>query len=134
MNAEQQALLEELKAKSKLTGAERAQLKTLEKLKAKGDQKPKSSAKKKVENKFGIKPTTGAKAFPLRLTEDDKASIANLTQRVLDDDMEGVIMKLGQAKEVNATKLLRAGLLLLEQRSSEEIIDAIQQVKLKMIR
>lgn len=134
MNEQQQAQFEELKAKTKLTGAERAQLKALEKLKAKGEQKPKSASQKKADNKFGIKPTTETTTYSLRLTDDDKASLTNLQQRILDDAAESAVMKLGNTREINGTKLLRAGLLLLEEKSSEEIIDAIQQVKLKMIR
>lgn len=134
MNEEQRTQLEELKAKGKLTGTERAQLKALEKIKSKTEKQAKSATEKKASNKYGVKPTTKVSAYPLRLTDDDKASMANLEQRILDEATESVVMKLGSTREINGTKLLRAGLLLLEEKSSEEIIDAIQQVKLKMIR
>jgi hypothetical protein len=45
-----------------------------------------------------------------------------------------IINELGSEREINDTKLIRAAVYLLKEHSHEEIINAIKQVKLNMIR
>lgn len=132
MTKDIQAQLDELKAKKSPTGSERAQIKVLER-ELKQAQKKESEAKK-TSNVFATKPTTKANPLPIRFAGNERAGLTNLANDIKSDSLELVIEQLGSEREINETKLVRAAVYLLHQHSHEEIIDAIKQVKLNMIR
>ncbi len=127
MTKDIQTQLDELKAKKNLTGNDRAQIKVLER-----DLKKESEEKK--SNVFATKPTTKANPLPIRFAGNERAGLTTLGNDIKSESMELVIDQLGSEREINETKLVRAAVYLLRQHSHEEIIDAIKQVKLNMIR
>lgn len=125
-------LLAEIKKKSKLTSADRAQIKILErkvKQAEKHDIKP-----EKATNVFATKPTTKITPLPIRFSSAERTGLTELANDIKTNNTEQVINKLGSEREINDTKLIRAAILLLKDRSHDEIIDAIKEVKLNMIR
>ncbi len=64
----------------------------------------------------------------------DLQVVSELANDIKSDSMELVIEELGSEREINDTKLVRAAVYLLREHSHAEIIDAIKQVKLNMIR
>lgn len=126
-------LLNQLKSKKKLTPTERAQLKALER-KAKQQQKQEQKERKPKGNVFATIPTTKITPLPIRFTSGERVGLATLADDIKSESMELVINTLGSAREINDTKLVRAAVYLLQMHSHEEIVDAIKQVKLNMIR
>lgn len=131
MTKDTQAQLDELKAKKNLTGNERAQIKVLERELKKAQKK---ESEKKKSNVFATKPTTKANPLPIRFAGNERDGLTTLGNDIKSESMELVIEQLGSEREINETKLVRAAVYLLSQHSHEEIIDAIKQVKLNMIR
>lgn len=132
LNADNQ-LLKQLKSKKKLTPTERAQLKALER-KEKQQQKQEQQENKPKGNVFATVPTTQITPLPIRFTSGERVGLTTLADDIKSEDMELVINTLGSAREINDTKLVRAAVYLLQTHSHEEIVDAIKQVKLNMIR
>ena len=132
LNADNQ-LLNQLKSKKKLTPTERAQLKALER-KVKQQQKQEQQESKPKGNVFATVPTTKITPLPIRFTSGERVGLTTLADDIKSEDMELVINTLGSAREINDTKLVRAAVYLLQTHSHEEIVDAIKQVKLSMIR
>ncbi|MGF1836781.1 hypothetical protein [Photobacterium sanguinicancri] len=126
-------LLNQLKSKKKLTPTERAQLKALER-KAKQQQKQEQKERKPKGNVFATIPTTKITPLPIRFTSGERVGLTTLADDIKSESMELVINTLGSAREINDTKLVRAAVYLLQMHSHEEIVDAIKQVKLNMIR
>lgn len=126
-------LLNQLKSKKKLTPTERAQLKALER-KAKQQQKQEKKERKPKGNVFATIPTTKITPLPIRFTSGERVGLTTLADDIKSESMELVINTLGSAREINDTKLVRAAVYLLQMHSHEEIVDAIKQVKLNMIR
>ncbi|NOH36536.1 hypothetical protein [Vibrio chagasii] len=124
-------LLAELKQKKKLTGSERAQLKMLER---KINRAEKPSKQESKSNVFATKPTTKINPLPIRFSNDERTGITELANDIKTNNLELVITELGSEREINDTKLVRAAVYLLKQHSHEDIVDAIKQVKLNMIR
>ncbi|KXI20928.1 hypothetical protein, partial [Photobacterium sanguinicancri] len=114
---------------------ERAQLKALER-KAKQQQKQEQEQKERKPkgNVFATIPTTQITPLPIRFTSGERVGLTTLADDIKSESMELVINTLGSAREINDTKLVRAAVYLLQMHSHEEIIDAIKQVKLNMIR
>lgn len=125
-------LMNELDNRVKLTGAEKAKLKVLKKKANKGE--PKKEEKVPTKNVFAIRPTTQLKPLPIRFSEHERAGLSELANDIISAELEQVIMELGSVRDVNETKLIRAAVLLLKDRSHQEIIAAIKEVKLSMIR
>ncbi|EMK6670665.1 TPA: hypothetical protein ACN36B_004396 [Vibrio parahaemolyticus] len=125
--------LDELKSKKKLTGSERAQLKALER-KSKQSQKETKADKKPLSNVFATKPTTNINPLPIRFSGNERAGITELANDIKRESQMLIINELGSEREINDTKLIRAAVYLLKEHSHEEIINAIKQVKLNMIR
>lgn len=132
MTNDEKQLLAELEAKSKLGPKEKAQLKNL-KLQLKKE-KAKEEPGNKISNVFGTEATTTIKPLPIRFSSSERAGITTRGKDIKANNKELIITKLGREGEVNDTKLIRAAVLLMQQHTDEEIIDAIQQVKLNMIR
>ena len=132
LNADNQ-LLNQLKSKKKLTPTERAQLKALER-KVKQQQKQEQQESKPKGNVFATVPTTKITPLPIRFTSGERVGLTTLADDIKSEDMELVINTLGSAREINDTKLVRAAVYLLQTHSHKEIVDAIKQVKLNMIR
>lgn len=126
-------LLNELKAKKKPTGAERAQMKVLERKINQAKKDTQAEAKTKT-NVFATKPTTKINPLPIRFSGSERTGLTELANDIKSDSMELVITELGSEREINDTKLVRAAVYLLKQHSHEEIVEAIKQVKLNMIR
>lgn len=121
--------LNELKSKKKLTGGEKARVKILEKK----QQKETESTKK--ANAFSTKPTTKVAPVPIRFTSDELAGLTQKINQLKDDNPRLIVEVLGDhARAVNRTTLIRAAIKLLESHSDEEIIQAIKDVKLSMLR
>ena len=133
MTNEELQRLEELKGKKRLSGAENAELKLLEK-KTKKANKVKEQEEKSRTNVFATKPTTKINPLPIRFSGAERTGITQLANDIKTESMELVINELGSEREINDTKLVRAAVYLLKQHSHEEIVDAIKQVKLNMIR
>ncbi|WP_136487845.1 hypothetical protein [Vibrio sp. H11] len=123
--------LAELKAKPKLTAGDRAQIKILENAIKKS---AKSKPDNKTNNAFAIKPTTKLAPLPIRFSSDERTGLTQLKNDIKTQNQEKVITELGSDREINDTKLIRAAIYLLKTHSHDEIIDAIKQVKLNMIR
>jgi hypothetical protein len=130
MNEQELQQLEELKAKSKLTPKERVQLKMLTK-KSKAET---VSEPVKAANVFATKPTTKISPLPIRFLEHERAGLKTLANDIKSESLMEVIDVLGSENEINDTKLVRAAVLLLKQHSHSEIIAAIKETKLSMIR
>lgn len=133
MPNEIQSQVDELKAKKKLSPIERAQLKALER-KARKSQKPETVENQSKGNIFATKPTTKINPLPIRFSNSERAGLTTLADDIKNGNLEMIITELGSVREINDTKLVRAAVYLLKQRSHEEIIQAIKQVKLSMIR
>ncbi|HDY8168884.1 TPA: hypothetical protein RQK98_004213 [Vibrio vulnificus] len=133
MSNEIQQQIGELKAKKKLTGADRARLKVLER-ELKQSQKDAQAEAKSKTNVFATEPTTKKPALPIRFLSNERAGLTELANDIKTQSLELVITELGSKREINDTKLVRAAVYLLKQHSHEEIVEAIKQVKLNMIR
>ena len=125
-----QSQIDELKIKKNLTGSERAQIKMLE-LKLK---QAKKALEVKKTNVFATKPTTKIFPLPIRFSDRERIGLTELANDIKTESKELIINELGSEREINDTKLVRAAVYLLKQCSHEEIISAIKQVKLNMIR
>lgn len=132
MSNELQTELEQLKAKPKLSGADRARIKRIEKDLEK--QKKTALPEKTKSNVFATKPTTQIKPLPIRFSSEERTGITELANDIKSDSLEMVITELGREGEINDTKLVRAAVHLLKERTHAEIIQAIKEVKLNMIR
>ena len=132
MFEDEQLLLNKLRLKKKLTGGERAKIKALER-KEKQAQREIEVTKTKP-NVFAIKPTTKLKPLPIRFSSDERAGLTELANDIKAERAELIVGELGSLREINDTKLIRAAIHLLKQHSHCEIIDAIKQVKMNMIR
>ncbi len=133
MTNEEQQQLADLKAKKKLSGGERAQLKALER-KAKQAEKGATPDTKPQSNVFATKPTTKINPLPIRFSGGERVGLTELANDIKTESQELIITELGSEREINDTKLVRAAVYLLKQHSHAEIIEAIKQVKLNMIR
>lgn len=119
---------------SKLSPKEKAKLKALQR-KVKADEKkttPQDATPK--GNVFATKPTTKITPLPIRFSGSERAGLRTLSDDLKAQHMEKIIKELGGEREINETKLIRAAVLLLKERSPDEIIGAIKEVKLNMIR
>lgn len=128
MTNEQQQQLIELRAKAKLLPAEKATLKNLERLEKKEQSKPATN------NVFATKPTTKIQPLPIRFSKAERTGLSELGKDLKRNNLALIIEELGSENEINETKLIRAAILLMKERSQEEIINAIKEVKLNMIR
>ncbi|ELB2105505.1 hypothetical protein [Vibrio parahaemolyticus] len=133
MSNEIQQQIDEIKAQKKVTGADRARLKVLER-QLKQSQKDEQTEVKAKNNVFATKPTTKVNPLPIRFAGGERTGLTELANDIKSDSMELVIEELGSEREINDTKLVRAAVYLLREHSHAEIIDAIKQVKLNMIR
>ena len=131
-NAIQQEI-DEIKAKKKLSGGDRARIKVLER-ELKQQQKNESSESKPKGNVFATQPTTKINPLPVRFSNGERIHITEIGNDIKTQNQELVINELGSLNDINDTKLIRAAVYLLGERSHEEIVDAIKQVKLNMIR
>lgn len=132
LSSEEESLLNELKIKNKLTPTEKAKLKNLER-KVKIELKETNSEKKKG-NVFAIKSTTKVSPLPIRFLEPERTGLKTLADDIISDSLHEVITELGDKREINETKLIRAAVYLLKERSHTEIIKAIKDIKLQMLR
>ena len=127
--------LEELLEKKKtgtLKPAERAQLKNLER-KLKSEEKSQVSSQVKT-NLFGKIATTKVHPKPIRFLEHEITGLATRRDSLKTNQPEMIIQELGSLREINDTKLIRAAVLLLADVSDEDLIKAIKQVQLNMVR
>ncbi|HAT8502180.1 TPA: hypothetical protein ACGU7P_004086 [Vibrio vulnificus] len=131
MSNEVQQQIDELKAKKKVTGADRARLKVLERQLKQSQQEDEIRSKRNV---FATKPTTKINPLPIRFAGSERTGLTELANDIKSNNMELVITELGSEREINDTKLVRAAVYLLKQHSHAEIVEAIKQVKLNMIR
>ncbi|YCO02415.1 hypothetical protein ACB087_09985 (plasmid) [Vibrio sp. VNB-15] len=131
MSKEVQQQIDDLKAKKKVTGADRARLKVLERQLKQAQQEDDTRTKSNV---FATKPTTNINPLPIRFAGSERSGLTELANDIKSDNMELVITELGSEREINDTKLVRAAVYLLKQHTHFEIIEAIKQVKLSMIR
>ncbi|AQS39740.1 hypothetical protein Sps_04655 [Shewanella psychrophila] len=127
--------LDELLEKKKsgtLKPAERAQLKNLER-KLKSEEKSQVSSQVKT-NLFGQIATTKVHPKPIRFLEHEITGLATRRDSLKTNHPEMIIEELGSLREINDTKLIRAAVLLLADVSDEDLIKAIKQVQLNMVR
>ncbi|MGR5333666.1 hypothetical protein [Photobacterium damselae] len=126
-----QEQLDILRAKKNLTGAERAQIKVFERELKKAN---KEKQDQQLTNVFATTPTTKITPLPIRFGQPERTGLKQLSNDIKSQSLEKVIIELGHEGEINETKLVRAAVYLLKKHSHAEIIDAIKQVKLNMIR
>lgn len=131
---EDQSLLDELKAKNKLSPGERAQVKSLERKDKASQKKEANKSSSKPQNVFAVKSTTKVSPLPIRFLEPERTGLKTLADDITSENLNEVIMELGDTREINETKLVRAAVLLLKQHSNSEIIKAIKEIKLQMLR
>lgn len=72
--------------------------------------------------------------MPIRFLEHERVGLKTLANDIKSESLMEVIDVLGSENEINDTKLVRAAVLLLKQHSHSEIIAAIKETKLSMIR
>ncbi|PLS40862.1 MULTISPECIES: hypothetical protein [Bacteria] len=133
MSNEIQQQIDALKTKKKLTGADRARLKVLDRELKQFNKDAQTKTKAKA-NVFATKPTTKINPLPIRFSNAERIGITELANDIKTESIELVIHDLGSEREINDTKLVRAAVYLLKQHSHKEIVEAIRQVKLNMIR
>ena len=127
--------LDELLAKQKsgkLKPAEKAQLKNLQR-KQKSEENDANQHSVKT-NVFGQIATTKIHPKPIRFLEHELTGLATRRDSLKTNQPEMIIKELGSLREINDTKLIRAAVLLLADVSDDELIKAIKQVQLNMIR
>lgn len=137
MTNEENDLLIELRAMPRLDGRGKAQLKKLERLESK-----KSNVGEKIKgNAFGTTATTNIDPIPVRMTTTEKNSIVDRRTNIISNDAEEAVLKVGltgrtldKSQGLSNSMLLRAAIFLMKDRSNSEVLDAIQQVRLMMIR
>jgi hypothetical protein len=127
MTNQEQRLIE-LKNISKKTAKEKAEIKVLEHA---IKQQNKTNFKKNI---FATQATTKINPLPIRFTKNDRTRLSNLANDLKNDNKELIIDELGDLREINDTKLLRAAVLLLVNTPHKEIIKAIKLVKKDMLR
>ena len=128
MDSEKKLLIEKLRKKSSLLPKERATLKNLERA-------AKKESKADVnQNVFATQATTNIAPLPVRFTQAERSGLTELANDIKNQNKVMVIDQLGSERDINDTKLLKAAIFLMKQNSHEEIIKAIKQVKLNMIR
>ena len=132
MNNQQLEELLEKKKTGTLKPAERAQLKNLER-KLKSEEKSQVSSQVKT-NLFGKIATTKIHPKPIRFLQHEMAGLATRKDSLKTNQPEMIIQELGSLREINDTKLIRAAVLLLADVSDEDLIKAIKQVQLNMVR
>lgn len=133
---EEQALLNDLRNKAKLLPQEKAQLKNLERKEKASKKKEAKLGETKSKNVFAVKSTTKISPLPIRFLPNERAGLRTRADDIKMDSLAEVIDELGLEgeKEINETKLVRAAVFLLKQRTNSEIIRAIKEVKLQMLR
>lgn len=129
-----QEQLNELRNKSTLLPAEKAKLKALERKEKQSKKKQVTPGQAVQSNVFAVKATTKVSPLPIRFLAYERAGLKTLANDIKSESIEEVIEVLGREDEINDTKLVRAAVLLLKQRSNSEIIQAIKEVKLAMVR
>ena len=132
-NKDTAAELAALKALPKPTPTEKAQIKALERQLKKESQKG-PAAGDQTANVFAITATTKISPLPIRFTATERAGLTTLRDDLRSQAAEQIVTELGSLNEINDTKLVRAAVLLLQERTPDEIIAAIKEVKLNMLR
>lgn len=130
MNEQELQQLSVLKVKNKLSPKERVQLKMLMK-------KSKTETVNelvKETNVFAVKPTTKVSPLPIRFLEHERMGLKSLANDIKSQSLMEIINVLGSENDINDTKLVRAAVLLLKQHTHSEIIAAIKETKLSMVR
>lgn len=131
MNNEEIQELESLKGKGKLSPKEKARIKALER-KAKAETKKESSSP--ASNVFATKPTTKIAPLPIRFSDGERTGLRTRGDSIKANSAEMVVMELGSLRDINETKLIRAAVHLLKDRTDEEIVQAIKDVRVGMVR
>lgn len=129
-----QTQLDDLRAKKHLSGADRAKIKVLERELKLATQKSTIQDKQPQTNIFATTPTTKIHPLPIRFSKCERIGLTQLANEIKTHELELIISELGSEREINDTKLVRAAVYLLKQQNHEEIVAAIKQVKLNMIR
>jgi hypothetical protein len=124
----------ELKAKSKLTPQEKGELGALERLAKKQNEITERPEKQVRTNTFGAVATTKIVPKPIRFLETELTALATRGDTLKTNCSKMIIEELGSMREINSTKLIRAGLVLLMEADDETVIRAIKDVQMKMFR
>lgn len=112
---------------------EKARLKVLQRQQKRQDTEKQSDNIAKT-NVFGKIATTKIHPKPVRFLEHEITGLATRRDSLKTHCPEMIVQELGSLKEVNDTKLIRAAVLLLANVSDEDLIRAIKQVQLNMVR
>lgn len=124
-----QKRFDELKNKAKLSPAEKAELKVLQKQASKQQKAVSDNA---PSNEFGITKTTAVKPYPIRFTETDHNLLSSMSDNLINHHSDEVQQQLGSLREINKTKLIRAAIHALNECSPAEQIAFIKDVKFNM--
>ncbi|MFL7036457.1 hypothetical protein BCS71_25305 (plasmid) [Vibrio lentus] len=132
MTNEDKALLEDLKGKPtrELKPAEKAKLKSLERL-AKKEQQA-EAPKPKRNNTFGVTPTTKLASVPFRISGEEKSIMTDTAKRITGTEL--FYDRLGGKDDLSNNTQMRAALRAYEKLSDEEKVEAIREAKLSMAR
>ena len=133
LNTERLLLLEEKKIKGQLTPQEAGELKSLQRLAKKQQAKDEKISEPKT-NVFGKVATTTINPIPVRLLSTELTALETKQDDLIAKHSSLIISELGSLREVNRTKLIRAAIELLIKTGDEEVIKAIKQVQMKMIK
>lgn len=123
----------ELKAKAKLSPQEKGELAALERAERKLAAAINKEPLKARSNTFGTVATTKITPKPIRFLDTELTALATRSDTLKANCADLIIDQLGSLREVNTTKLIRAGLVLLMEAEDEEVIRAIKDVQMKMV-
>lgn len=132
MTNEEQQQLDELRASPSLTPAQKAKLKSLERKEKKAQQN--DTPKPKRNTTFGIVPTTKLVSLPFRISPAEKQIMIDRRNAIKSEDAMLFAERLGGKDDLSNNMQMRAALLLMKNCSNEEVVEAIREVKLSMIR
>ncbi|RBW47288.1 hypothetical protein DS885_03840 [Psychromonas sp. B3M02] len=134
LNPEELALLNELKEKIKLTPQEKAQIKALERKNKKTNRNAAEDRGVQRNNVFSTESTTKVNPIPIRFLAIERNGLTNRGNAIKDNSLDDIFDILGPngKRDINETKLIRAAVYLLKERSDIEILKAIKAVQLQM--
>ncbi|MBV7264346.1 hypothetical protein KCG43_20245 [Photobacterium sp. WH24] len=132
MTNDEQQQLDELRASQSLTPAQKAKLKSLERKEKKAHQN--DTPKTKRNATFGIVPTTELVSLPFRISPAEKQIMIDRRNAIKSEDAMLEAERLGGKDDLSNNMQMRAALWLMKSCSNEEVIEAIREVKLSMIR
>lgn len=117
--------LSKLESKPKKDPSDNSKIKTLKRQIKKLEKEEKEE---KPSNVFGLQSTKKVNPKPIRFLDTERAYMKNRIDDIKADNMPLIAEEFGSTKHINETKLIRAAIRLLEERTDDEIIRAIKRI------